>query len=485
MSNSNNFWGSVILLGKASIGKTSLLASIYHALREKDDFHLTKGEDLETIYKEMEKYVESLAEGEVKGNSPTNDIRDFTYTINIDKIEKGLDIIFWDIPGEYLRNNRKDDNNKKLNKVRKQFENSSIVIIVISAPSLMEKEGLYHQIFNQPAIISDFINNLPSADEIEESKEFILVPIKCEKYVENLSKLRKTIEKNYKNIIHDIVQKGHICSYLPVETLGSVKFDRFSELVAGDIDSLKEHYSLIDKNNTTICSKNADVLGAYILTKFIEPYRSKYESIVDSILGDKLKKLRALSKEVKILKKPDSIMPVKLKFNEPNKKQNNRNNGCLHSNTKILMFDKSEKLISQIQPGDKVLTLNKRGVIETQMVRKVVINDKVNFIKLCFDDKEEILATFNHLFSTDKGWVSASKMEVGCVVRSFGKDGKISSKILCQKIDNYCYDICYNIYITKNSNYFASGVLVSSISVLRTLRVLFERLRFYFNGEKL
>ena len=486
----DNYKKSVILLGKTSIGKTSLLASVYHNLKENKElgFELTNGEELDDIYKEMEKYVKSLAEGEEKGNSPTTILKAFRYTINVEKVKNGLDIIFYDIPGEWLRNNRKNDRNKNIEKIQKYFKESSVVIIIVSAPSLMEKEGLYHELFNQPGIINDFIKILQNAEEIEESKEFIFVPIKCEKYKNDLSKLKKEFEKKYSDIIKDIVKKGHICSYIPVETLGCVKFDHFSSFIPGNFESLKEEYSLIDientdKNKPTIKSKNSDVLGSYILTKFIEPYKS-YESIIESILGKRLSILKKLSKKVKILRKPDRIIPFKFSIAHEVAEKVNNASKCLHSSSRILMFDGKEKNICDIKPGDKVMSLSKNGNIEPQLVRKVIVKSKVNFVKLCFENKKDILTTANHLFYTTQGWKSADNIKINSEVIYYDNEEGLSHKKLIKRIDDYKSDICYNIYVSKNSNFFANGVLVSSISVLRPLRVLFERLRYYlFRGD--
>lgn len=481
-----NYEKSVILLGKSSIGKTSLLASVYHDLKEnKDlDFKLSKGEELDDIYKEMEEYVNSLAKGDVKGNSPTTKIKQFKYAINVENVKNGLEINFYDIPGEWLRNNRKNENNKNIENIQKYFRESSIVIIIVSAPSLMEREGLFHGFFNQPGTINDFIKILQTADEIKESKEFIFVPIKCEKYNNNLSNLKKEFEKKYSDIIKDIVKKGHICSYVPVETLGCVEFDKFSSLIQGDIDSLKEHYSLVDKKNTKIKSNNSDVLGAYILTKFIEPYKN-FEPIIERILGDRLSILKKLSKKVKIISKPDEVIP--LKFTIPQKviQKVNDSGSCLHSSSKIMMVDGIEKNICDIKPGDKVLSFNRCGEIEPQLVRRLIINGKTSFIKLCFEDNYEILSTANHLFYSTNGWKSADKLEINNEVLFYDKEKRLRNKKLIEKIDNYNSDICYNIYVSKNSNYFANGALVSSMSVLKPLRDLFERIRFYLSRGNL
>lgn len=294
----------------------------------------------------------------------------------------------------------------------------------------------------------------------------------------------KEFEKKYSDIIKDIVKKGHICSYVPVETLGCVEFDKFSSLIQGDIDSLKEHYSLVDKKNTKIKSNNSDVLGAYILTKFIEPYKN-FEPIIERILGDRLSILKKLSKKVKIISKPDEVIP--LKFTIPQKviQKVNDSGSCLHSSSKIMMVDGIEKNICDIKPGDKVLSFNRCGEIEPQLVRRLIINGKTSFIKLCFEDNYEILSTANHLFYSTNGWKSADKLEINNEVLFYDKEKRLRNKKLIEKIDNYNSDICYNIYVSKNSNYFANGALVSSMSVLKPLRDLFERIRFYLSRGNL
>ena len=484
----------VILFGKSSIGKTTLLASICKALKDKGDFcNISDSEELDNIYKEMEKYPESLLKGNPLANSSTTDIRSYTIIFEIPNVKHTLKIYFHDIPGEHIG---RDERIKDL------FRQSSIVIVVVSTPGLMSNKTLLHEVSNQPGLLSEFIDNIEEASESKkiESKEFIFVPIKCEKYSDyNLSFIEKMlslfnknkkeneldsyrnlmgkINEYYSDSINKIVKKGHICSFLPVETFGSVVFDKF-EYKVGDLDSFKEIYKL--KNETDIGLKplNTEKLGFYILFKIIEPYMQKF-SISKELLKDKWEHLVEQSNYIKILGKPDKIVPKSFLPEEIL-----GNPCCLEAKTKITLTNGAQKYICEIKPGDEVLTLDRFGIIEGQKVNKVVSVLPKFFDRICFNDNTEILATHYHLFKSTKTWLRTKNLFIGCKVISIDANNKTTIKEIVSIDRNVKKDTCYNIYVDKNCNFFANSILVSSFEVFRSLRSFFERIKYHF-GRKI
>jgi len=85
---------------------------------------------------------------------------------------------------------------------------------------------------------------------------------------------------------------------------------------------------------------------------------------------------------------------------------------CVDENTKIKMYDNTEKFIKDIKTGDEIITYNEiAGKFENKNVKNSFDNGKRQCLKLKVRDKE-LICTFDHLILTkNRGWVKAIDLD--------------------------------------------------------------------------
>ena len=96
---------------------------------------------------------------------------------------------------------------------------------------------------------------------------------------------------------------------------------------------------------------------------------------------------------------------------------------CLHPNTLVTMSDYSLKPIKDISIGEKVITFNNITLDYTssQVIDQFTKETEKQMFHITLNSSQSIIATFDHVFMTDKGWIkvndfnSNTKLSYSCL----------------------------------------------------------------------
>ena len=466
-----NFPVRVLLFGQKAVGKTSLLATIFNHLQNMPAFEqLTaqseKSHDLEKALDELKRFIRSLVEGPTRGMTPTSLEKEFTFTIGLHGFEHFIDLKFVDMAGETLTMPEYRGRWIEL------LKESDLIIHAISSPSLMERRD-YHAEINKPERFKEYFDEaiIKGDNKIESrpSKRIFLVPIKCEKYLDDPDALHTAVESAYQSLRTSIRNAGYYCYLLPVQTTGCVVFDRF------DLDAEKKPvdiYKLKPDQAPVWSPEGQDVLAAHLLDHCMWTMQENFPGKASKMCTPIRNKLMNLCR-ARVLEQPKVGRPRKF-------------NTCFAPETRILTRDTGEMEIVNIRIGMTVLTQGPSGAFEWQEVVRVAVHQEVPMIHLGIGGRE-MRVTADHLFRTEGGWRPSGNLEVGDKVIGVNQ----STRGLLTQIVNFRSDKCtvgtaYNLYTRRNGNFVAECILVSSYVKFNTLRRFFMRLTnilIYFNNR--
>ncbi len=244
---------TTMMLGASGTGKTTLLTSIYdefEKISEEVNFQLRPDPETKALLQEYLEKLKSMgdemkAEERRKGIQGTaatagpESLPKFTFDLGREKQRSDLRLIFCDYPGGYLASN----NDRERNYVINLLKESSVVIVTIDTPAMIEprkidysdpknwdiysKSGQWNEARNQPEEILDLFKSAYSRLKKDDPKLVILAPVKCETYVQtedSALKLLEVIKNQYAtllNFLADQSRRDNIAIVTtPVQTVG-------------------------------------------------------------------------------------------------------------------------------------------------------------------------------------------------------------------------------------------------------------------------
>jgi len=229
----------VAMLGSRGVGKTTLLASVYNEFDNTvKDIGLTLNPDQETSSILQQRLAELKRQTDVfsatGGIDGTNSPKDFLFDLGMIGKPPELRLIFKDFPGGYITDNQKE--------VINILDQADVILLAIDTPAMVESKGAWHEKINAPQLILDLFKKIvQSLDETTKTKLLVLVPVKCESYVQSnndAEKMLATLKENYSALLNllkaDVLLDKFAVVVAPVQTLGSVRFARIEEDEPGE-----------------------------------------------------------------------------------------------------------------------------------------------------------------------------------------------------------------------------------------------------------
>ncbi|CAD5912379.1 TRAFAC clade GTPase domain-containing protein [Planktothrix agardhii] len=262
---------NVTMLGPSGVGKTSLLAAMYDQFENvSQDLQLYAEEEskseLNTRLKELRSLVDCSSIKLKNDVTQTFNPRSFKFEFGQTGTPPALEINFQDYPGGWLG----QDDNK--NKVKELIRESVAVLIPIETPALMEKGGKYHEEFNQPTQLNDLFKTLYK--DLDSPRLVILVPVKCEKYMQNPPDLFRKVREEYQKMLNQFASEKLLPKVAvvitPVQTVGSVVFSRVEE-----IDNQPIFYYRKGQPSDPYQPKNTEVPLRYLLRFLLKLHLDK------------------------------------------------------------------------------------------------------------------------------------------------------------------------------------------------------------------
>lgn len=243
----------ILMLGGFRSGKSSILASILHALDQKTcgdlftisdqtDYTSTKNAAVRLEDKRLEisqylKLKNKVVAQDPKflvDMNPTQDFSVYKLTTRI-RGAASVDFEFVDIAGEYM-----EETHEKYNDLKKMVDDSDVFVIAIDSPYMMETDDDTNRVYNRTVEITKVLNQI--GDSIKEpdleKKLVIFCPVKCETWVRpqkpsldddkrhgHADDILTKVKQSYKSLINTLVKnKGIELWVMPIQTVGALEF---------------------------------------------------------------------------------------------------------------------------------------------------------------------------------------------------------------------------------------------------------------------
>ncbi|MBB1127162.1 TRAFAC clade GTPase domain-containing protein [Thiospirillum jenense] len=230
---------NITMLGSRGVGKTTLLASMYNEFDKMvKDISLTLTPNQETSSILQQRLAELKRQTEVfspkRGIDGTNSPKEFIFDLGMVGKTPEIQLRFKDFPGGFIKDNP--------NEVKKFLSAADVILLAIDAPAMMEAKGIWHEKINTPQMITDLLKHVvQNLDATTKTKLLIMVPVKCESYVQSDNEARKllqTLKDSYTSLFNllkaDRLLDKFAVVVTPVQTLGSVRFTRIEEVDQGE-----------------------------------------------------------------------------------------------------------------------------------------------------------------------------------------------------------------------------------------------------------
>ena len=254
----------VLMFGPQRVGKTSVLSSMLKQFKSETaitdiNISLTPDEITKDV---VEAKIKDLKEIFDKKASDKSDDRwtidtnktpakeKYRFIMSVAGAADDIGITFTDIPGEWLREQSKKTANGEIDNVtekelQKELQESSVIIVAIDTPHLMEENGMYHDACNFGGHVNRLIQQ--SSGEKMCPKLVLFVPLKCEKYYHEgrMDEVNKAVKDKYKMAIASMSKgekaENYMVAITPIITLGGVVFDDFGRDSEGYVEIITDN----------------------------------------------------------------------------------------------------------------------------------------------------------------------------------------------------------------------------------------------------
>lgn len=245
---------NVLMCGGRRIGKTSIMAAIQKNVQDmfpKGDIvlNMEKTNSLILYRKEQEVIFGQEHEDDltfVAADSPTTEKSEYNCRVYLKDRKSNMELSFTDVPGEWFTD---EAFHKELVDL---IKNSQVLVIAIDTPHVIEKEGLYHEVYNRATILTEEIQKAFQGND--EQRMVLFTPVKCERYKnrDRMEEIPEQVYKGYKDLINYLCapERKHLytVAVTPVITMGGVEFLRFVKPM--------------DEDGNLICDENGEPLKA-------------------------------------------------------------------------------------------------------------------------------------------------------------------------------------------------------------------------------
>jgi hypothetical protein len=134
--------------------------------------------------------------------------------------------------------------------------------------------------------------------------------------------------------------------------------------------------------------------------------------------------------------------------------------GCLGKDTRILMADHTQKLVSEIKVGEFVLNDKQKPV----QIKDIFYGNEEKMIQIITDDGKTALVSSGHPVCTDKGAFAAKNLTAGSKIQTVDGIKAISNLLYVDYNDRV-----YSLYFGTENNIFCNGILMGDFSAQQTV----------------
>jgi len=289
----------VTMLGPSRVGKTSLLVSMYQQFQTvggESDLQLIPDDAAKIELNDKLDELRGLVSGPIPGVglTQTDEPRRFHFGLGRVGSPPAIDLSFHDFPGAFVYHAQKDLAVRKaqLHELKEMVQSSSVSLLAVDAPAIMESGGRYHEVINRPERVTEIVRDAYSNGG-GEPRLLIISPVKCEKYVrtsELQAQLYAGVESAYGKLLEflrsEAVRKRVAIVFAPVQTVGSLSFSHF----ARSPDGTPEHrFKWTDEADTGYRPQDGDqplrYLVRFLLAREYERARGNNSTTIGSLVN--------------------------------------------------------------------------------------------------------------------------------------------------------------------------------------------------------
>lgn len=255
----------MLMLGPDGVGKTTLLATMYHELSQIDNnspFTLMATadthQDLRAAYEKLSTITTQptfIPTGPLLKGTAGIIERQFHLLFNR---KSELDFIFCDIAGGILR---AEETNQDVIDFKTRLNQATVIINVIDGSALVEGDPTLANSKNEPQLIYELLSTLLQADK--QPHLILLVITKCEAWLKNAAtqqQLEQAFETQYEMMINCLqTMTNAVAVLIPVKTLGCVEFTHI------DYQNPRKEMIFVRKPNLPFQPNNTDQPLRYAL----------------------------------------------------------------------------------------------------------------------------------------------------------------------------------------------------------------------------
>ena len=230
---------SICMMGPRSVGKTTVLTSIFHESQSQIcDGSSIYLKALDSNTNTLNDYYTMLVDAVAKKNASnlpaSNTISEFQFGLGIVGRAESVRLTVRDFPGEYLTSTIKSDREEIYN----FMASATVILIAVDTPYLMEEDGRYNAEKNKVDIVTHYLKDNVAAIK---NKLVLFVPLKCERYMHEgkLTQVSEKVKFTYKDLT-DFFSQNNIASFVtPIITLGGIEFDTMKDSdIAGEVSKV-------------------------------------------------------------------------------------------------------------------------------------------------------------------------------------------------------------------------------------------------------
>lgn len=287
----------VLMMGGKRAGKSTILASILHLLKDApgdlctisdvtDYTQVLIGKDgkeyslptLDEKRREVVGYIRDISEKTSFLVDLTSNQVHATYNLLVNtsykrnnKVEvANIRLDFVDVPGEWMRKGVAEHS-----QLVDEVKSSDVFVIAIDTPYLMQDDIEVNEIYNRIPEIADTLEYIHLGNEEADWKQIIFCPIKCEKWAKEgrLFEVTRKIKTAYKQIINRWVQIPNIQIWvMPIQTVGALVFDNHREAKLFFKDENDQSGTLCSEDERTgvILDGNGDPVTDFLSKRGLE-----------------------------------------------------------------------------------------------------------------------------------------------------------------------------------------------------------------------
>lgn len=253
----------ISMVAPSRVGKTSLLAAMYEyikpAFNNTNCYIIPVDDTVSELQERKTELCGMFANShalEFKGGGIGASIarREYRFRIGKNGKQPDVEIAFVDLPGGLYTT--KDPQKKE--EINTQIRKSFATILPIDIAALFAEDGSIHQKVNQPGIITTLYKSVLTDFKLGEKKLVIIVPIKCEKYIQQPNGEQKIFERilqddDYQSLLSYLTSPG-LKNYIsiaicPVETVGGIHVVGVERDNYGNPENILRRVSSYSPNN--------------------------------------------------------------------------------------------------------------------------------------------------------------------------------------------------------------------------------------------